>query len=113
MRTLNMKEHSRTAQDLLMDLKESERIRRQALELCSDSTEGKIAHMWRDILGVREVAPTDNIFSLGGDSLHMVQITAMISDLFDVEITFGEFFDAPTVRELALVVDNELLGRRN
>ncbi len=63
-----------------------------------------IAEVWRDILGV-EVGVTDDFFDLGGNSLVAVQLIARTRKAVGVRVPMRSLFDAPTVAELATVVE--------
>ena len=69
-----------------------------------DDVEGVIAAVWRELLGVREVAPQDNFFALGGDSLIALGLTARLHDRFRVELSPSHVYEAATLAELAGVV---------
>ncbi len=69
-----------------------------------DDVEGAIAAVWRELLGVREVAPQDNFFALGGDSLIALGLTARLHDRFRVELSPSHVYEAATLAELAGVV---------
>jgi acyl carrier protein len=70
----------------------------------ADDVEAAIAGVWRELLGVREVAPDDNFFALGGDSLIALGLTARLHDRFRVELSPSHVYEAATVAELAGVV---------
>ena len=53
-------------------------------------------------MGVR-----DNFFELGGHSLLATRLLSRIRNAFEVQITMQEFFDRPTIEDLA-----ELLNQR-
>jgi acyl carrier protein len=69
-------------------------------------TERIIATLWREVLDKKELAqPTDNFFDLGGSSIDMVMILFRIYEEFSVELPDNAVFDAPSLRELAALVD--------
>ncbi|MCY7370039.1 MAG: KR domain-containing protein, partial [Polaromonas sp.] len=74
----------------------------------SDATlnpvEKAIAEVWRDLLGVQEVAPDDDFFALGGHSLAAVRLFAKIRKQFGVDLPLATLFQAPTLAELSRVV---------
>jgi phthiocerol/phenolphthiocerol synthesis type-I polyketide synthase E len=59
-----------------------------------------LAGIWRDVLGRDAVAPTDNFFDLGGDSVFAIQVAAQANRR---GITFApsDLFDHQTVADLA------------
>ena len=51
-------------------------------------------------MGTAEIGLDDNIFDLGGNSLHMVQALARLRDTLDVQVTVLDMFQHPTIRSL-------------
>ncbi len=73
-------------------------------------TERKIAAIWASQLGIEAVGIHDRFFDLGGHSLLAAQIAAEICDTFQIELPVLKLFQAPTVAELAVVVDGAQSG---
>ncbi|GIJ21056.1 SDR family NAD(P)-dependent oxidoreductase [Micromonospora lutea] len=71
----------------------------------TDPAERTLAGFFTDLLGVPQIAPTDDFFELGGDSLIALRLLAMLRDEYGVELSMGVVFDTPTVRGLARAVD--------
>lgn len=63
--------------------------------------ESAVAEIWAKVLGRQEVGTQDNFFALGGDSLLAVQVLANIGSVLGLELSIYEFFEAPTVEEVA------------
>ena len=68
-------------------------------------TERQLAEIWGAQLGVAEVGIHDRFLDLGGHSLLAVQVASEIRDAFDVELPVLKLFQAPTVGQLAEIVD--------
>ena len=68
-------------------------------------TERGLAEIWGAQLGVASVGVHDRFFDLGGHSLLAVQVAAEIRDRFEIEIPVLKLFQAPTVAELAVIID--------
>jgi SAM-dependent methyltransferase/acyl carrier protein len=68
-------------------------------------TERKLAEIWCNQLGVQSVGLYDRFFDLGGHSLLAVQVASEIRDEFKIEMPVLKLFQAPTVAELAVLVD--------
>jgi phthiocerol/phenolphthiocerol synthesis type-I polyketide synthase E len=71
--------------------------------------ESGLAAIWQDMLGISSVGVDDNLFELGGDSLLAIQILARTRKAYDVELHPAAFFKAPTLRELAVLVETRLI----
>ena len=74
-------------------------------EAPSTETEKHLAEIWSEVLGVPKVGVSDNFFSLGGHSLLATQIVARVRKMLKVQVPLQAIFQHPTVRELALNVD--------
>ena len=72
--------------------------------------ERRIAEIWREVLGVPEVGRHDNFFDVGGHSLMALRLVARVQQAFGVEVPVQHVFSAPTVREMAIVVDEARLA---
>jgi acyl carrier protein len=69
------------------------------------------AEIWGHILGLERIGIHDNFFVLGGHSLLATQVIAQLRDAFQIEIPLRDFFEAPTVAELAAVIEDVLIER--
>jgi aspartate racemase len=63
-----------------------------------------IAGVWRELLGVDRVGTRDRFFELGGSSLLALRFTRAVGAELDVPIRIADFFDAPTVTDVARVL---------
>ncbi|MBI1924147.1 amino acid adenylation domain-containing protein [Candidatus Poribacteria bacterium] len=63
-----------------------------------------LAKIWAQVLGVERVGVHDNFFELGGDSILTLQILAR-ADQAGLRLTPKQFFQHPTIAELAAVAD--------
>ena len=63
--------------------------------------EARLRGMWSTAFGVEEVAPDDDFFELGGDSLTAVSLVDEIRREFGLEVGIAAIFDYRTVDELA------------
>lgn len=72
-------------------------------------TQGQLMRIWNDLIDVQEYGVDDNFFELGGHSLLVPQLLVRIRQDFGAELPLGAVLQAPTIRELAAVIeaDNE------
>ncbi|MFJ8579613.1 condensation domain-containing protein [Micromonospora sp. NPDC093277] len=75
-----------------------------------DEVEEAIADIWRELLGVDEVGPTDNFFSLGGHSLLATKLAGQIDARYGVRLPLRELFGNPTIGWLAEQVRHNRAG---
>jgi acyl carrier protein len=73
----------------------------------SAPTEATVAAAYTDVLGVSQVGVHDDFFELGGHSLTATRVMARIESAFQVKLALRHIFEAPTVRELAAIIDQE------
>jgi acyl transferase domain-containing protein/acyl carrier protein len=72
--------------------------------------ECKIATIWSDLLGITEIGVHDNFFELGGNSLVGIQILSRLRASFQIDVHLQIIFEAPTVAQMALAVEDILVG---
>ena len=70
--------------------------------------EERIAAMWGEVLGVEKPGIDDDFFALGGHSLRATRVATRLRDAFGVELTVRDLFEAPTIRSLAMLVDERM-----
>ncbi len=76
-----------------------------AFEPPSTETEKVLAELWAKLLGLGRVSVSDDFFALGGHSLLASQILGRLRRDHGIELSFRQFFQTPTIRGLAKVVD--------
>jgi len=94
------------------------KVDRRALPKPEDLVEGRIrfeppatpaevrlAAIWAEILGLKRVGAVSPFFEIGGDSLRAIRAISRINHDFASTLTIGQFFQRPTIRQLA-----EMLG---
>jgi len=64
-------------------------------------TEEKLATIWTNLLGVKEIDIDSDFFELGGHSLLATQVISRIREAFNVELPLLSFFEASKLAELA------------
>ncbi|GCE15704.1 type I polyketide synthase [Tengunoibacter tsumagoiensis] len=68
-----------------------------------------ICAVWQEVLGIPNIQPTNDFFSLGGNSVIATQLIARLRDLFPIELPLSVLFDASTVTALAGVIEDKLI----
>jgi phthiocerol/phenolphthiocerol synthesis type-I polyketide synthase E len=63
--------------------------------------ERRLADIWKELLSLPTIEPTDDYFELGGSSLFAVRMFDQIEKAFNVRLPLATLYEAPTVRELA------------
>lgn len=67
-------------------------------------TESMLADIWKE-LQLKQVSIHDNFFELGGHSLLATQMASRVRDVFGMELPLRSVFEAPTIAQLALVIE--------
>ena len=70
-------------------------------------TEKALAEIWADVLGAARVGVNDNFFDMGGHSLVATQVISRLRDAFHVALPLRALFEAPTVRSLAAMIEQQ------
>ncbi|RVW06846.1 amino acid adenylation domain-containing protein [Prescottella agglutinans] len=71
----------------------------------STPTEERLAATFAEVLGAERIGVDDDYFALGGNSLSATRVLARVSADLGIRIDVRDFFDAPTVAQLASLVD--------
>ncbi len=70
-------------------------------------TERQLAAIWESILDRRRIGRDDNFFELGGHSLLVTRLIRNIEQSFGRKISMASIFEAPTVAELAALLESD------
>jgi len=63
----------------------------------STSVEKKLAKIWCEVLGLKQVGINDNFLDIGGDSILATQIINKVREELQVELPLQIFIEAPTI----------------
>ena len=69
-----------------------------------------VAAIWVEVLEVDSIGPDDPFLEHGGDSITATALAVAIEDEFDVDLPLLAFYNAATIRNQAILIE-ELLGR--
>jgi len=67
-------------------------------------TEKRLAEIWQEVLGRTRLGLDDNFFDVGGHSLKVTKLIALVEQRLQVNLPLATVFRTPTVRQLAQVV---------
>jgi len=70
--------------------------------------ETRLAEIWAEVLGLKQVGINDNFFALGGNSLLATRIITRLPEAMQLELPLRQMFAAPTVAGFAqLIAESE------
>jgi acyl transferase domain-containing protein len=72
--------------------------------------EERLAIIWREVIGLKQIELDDNFFDLGGHSVLVIQILTRVRNAFRVQLTLRNVFEAPTIRQLAKIIEQQLIA---
>ncbi|MGC5051449.1 non-ribosomal peptide synthetase [Micromonospora sp. DT48] len=73
-------------------------------ETDDDPVVSQLRLIWQEVLRIPDIGVHEDLFDLGGHSLHITRISGRIQQRLGVEVPLDAFFDTPTIAEIAEVV---------
>jgi amino acid adenylation domain-containing protein len=73
--------------------------------------EERLAEIVVPLLGLEQIGVDDNFFLLGGSSLMGTQVIMQVTDSFGVDLSLRTLFEVPTIRQLAVEIEQRILAR--
>jgi amino acid adenylation domain-containing protein len=70
-----------------------------------NATEETLCRLWQEVLRQERVGVHDHFFKVGGHSLLAAQLATRLRGSFKVDIPLRRMFEAPTIAQLAVVID--------
>ncbi|MTH77816.1 type I polyketide synthase [Paracoccus aestuariivivens] len=68
-------------------------------------TQTDLAAIWSELLGIAQIGAADSFFDLGGHSLIAVRLFGQVRKKFGVDLPISTLFEAPTISELANLIE--------
>jgi amino acid adenylation domain-containing protein len=72
-----------------------------------DPVQLQLTEIWEEVLGIQPIGITDNFFDFGGHSLVALRLLAQIEEVFGKSLALSTFLQAPTIEELAKILQQE------
>jgi len=106
LKVLPLTRNGKVDYETLAEIAEHESLTGRPMVAPRTELEESLARIWQEMLKIEAVGVTDNFFELGGHSLLVTQIVSRIRKFFCVELSLPSFFEAPTIEQLALKIEN-------
>lgn len=71
-----------------------------AIDPPTTDVERRLASIWSELTGIKNIGVYDDFFNLGGNSLLATRVIARVSDTLGTRLTLRDIFDAPTIHRL-------------
>ncbi len=84
--------------------------REQAIDEPKDEVESAVAGIWSAVLGFAPIGLRESFLDLGGHSLMAMQIVSRIRTAYGINFTLRNFFDGPTVAQIATAIRTGLVA---
>jgi len=75
-------------------------------------TERRLAEVWSTVLGLDTIGVRSNFFDLGATSIDGAHLLAAIESTFHTRLPYGVLFEAPTLEQLATVLDRPVTASK-
>src|SRR5262249_17903587 len=72
--------------------------------------EQTLASIWSELLGLARVGIHDNFFDSGGHRLLATQLISSVREKFQVEVTWRQLFERPTIESFATAIEEAQHG---
>jgi amino acid adenylation domain-containing protein len=79
-------------------------------EAPTNDLEKGIVEIWEELLGIKGLGIYDNFFELGGHSLLGTMLMTRLREMFQLDLPLRTLFEAPTVAELTLTLQETLIN---
>lgn len=81
--------------------KESLALREEKNYVMRHDLDRQLAEIWKDVLGIQQVALTDDFFEVGGHSLKALELIHRIEQRLDITVPVGDIFQFSRLQELS------------
>jgi ubiquinone/menaquinone biosynthesis C-methylase UbiE/acyl carrier protein len=75
----------------------------------TNDLEQKLVEVYQQLLGIEQLGIHDSFFALGGDSLTGTVLISQLRTIFQIELPVRLLFEAPTIAEFALVIEEIII----
>ncbi|MEH2216148.1 MAG: beta-ketoacyl synthase N-terminal-like domain-containing protein [Nostoc sp.] len=101
--------HKTTAQKVNLSSRHSRPNLKNIYVAPTNDVEQKLVEVFQELLGIEPVGIHDSFFALGGDSLTGTVLISQLRKSFQIELPVRSLFEAPSIDELALVIEEILI----
>ena len=66
--------------------------------------EKRMTDIWKKVLMISDLSPTDSFFEIGGNSLKLISLIDKINEEFGTGFTVADLYDNPSVRMITSLI---------
>ena len=66
--------------------------------------------IWKRVLLVSELSPTDSFFEVGGNSLKLISLIDKINEEFGTELSVADLYNNPSVKMITALITQDSAG---
>ncbi|PKM50199.1 MAG: hypothetical protein CVV02_12595 [Firmicutes bacterium HGW-Firmicutes-7] len=70
-----------------------------------NETENKLAHLWKEVLGINVISVTDSFFDLGGDSIKVINLVNRMNELIQINVRIQDIYMNQSIKELVTLIE--------
>ncbi len=71
-------------------------------------SESRLAKIWKDILGAKNISKSISFFEAGGDSLLSTKLMMELRKEYNVEVALTDIFENPYLEQMASILDKKI-----
>ena len=71
-------------------------------------SESRLAKIWKDILGAKNISKSISFFEAGGDSLLSTKLMMELRKEYNVEVALTDIFENPSLEQMASMLDKKI-----
>jgi len=80
------------------------------VENYQSDVEKSISDIWKNLLNVANIQPSDDFFSLGGNSLLAIKLASLLASNWEIDIEYSDIIDLTTIQQQASFIESSLLN---
>lgn len=80
------------------------------IENYQSDIEKSISDIWKKLLNIANIQPSDDFFSLGGNSLLAIKLASLLASNWEIDVEYSDIIDLTTIQQQASFIESSLLN---